>query len=354
MPAEVDGTKAIYAVKPAWHNIGTVVKDGTFTAERALAVLNPSGEPIRKSVRLVGYFIDDDGNEYAVENPEEVMLSDFDSDKGTNRYISTVKKDYGLIQREEQFAVADAVIGMIGGAHYESAVNLREGRQTVLTAFLGDYVLDEKGIGDKGKRFLWIFNSWDRSWAFRFKFGDFRVECANLAAMALRGSSDTNVVGSDWSTKHTVNIMDRVEEAKNFLGLWQVHEKLFVAQAEHMIHTPLADNAFERIVGKLYKAKNKQTGQIETDTKLTTEARVTYELAAAGRDIHGTVWGGFNAITQQHDWVKVPRGSQRVKADEARFVKQVEDPTGLKQAAWDAFWDYANEVNPTFKLPELA
>lgn len=353
MPAELDGNKAIYATKPAWHNIGTVVKEGTFTAERALAVLNPSGEPIRKSYKLVGTIILDDGSEVPVEMNDHTMLVDFDSDTNQYRPLSVVKKDYGLIQREEQFAVADAVIGMIGGAHYESAVNLREGKQTVLTAYLGDYVLDPNGIADKGKRFLWIFNSWDRSWAFRFKFGDFRVECANLAALALRGSSDSNVVGSDWSTKHTTNIMSRVDEAKNFLGLWQVHEQIFQAQAEHMIRTPLHDNAFGRIIDGLYQTKNKTTGQIETDKKAATEARVTYELSAAGRDILGTVWGGFNAVTQQHDWVKAPRGSSKTTADEMRFVKQVEDPTGLKQAAWDAFWAYATDVKP-FKLPDLA
>lgn len=353
MPAEVDGNKAIYAIDPAWHGIGTVVKEGTFTAERALAVLNPSGEPIRKSYKLVGYFYDDDGNEYSVESPEDIMLSDFDSDEGQNRALSVVKKDYGLIQREEQFKFADAVIGMIDGAHYEAAVNLRDGKQTVLTAYLGDYALDPNGINDRQKKFLWIFNSWDRSWSFRFKFGDFRVECANLAAMALRGSTDQNVIGSDWSTKHTTNIMERVEEASRFLGLWKVHEELFRAQAEHMIQTPLDPNAFTRIIDGLYKTKNKTTNQMEVDAKATTEVRVIHELSAAGRDIMGTVWGGFNAVTQHHDWMKVPRGSQKTSADEMRFVKQVEDPTGIKQAAWDVFWDYAKEVKP-FTMPDLA
>ena len=249
--------------------------------------------------------------------------------------------------------MADEVIGMLDGAHYDAAVNLRGGKQTVLTAYLGDYVLDPTGIADKGKRFLWIFNSWDRTWALRFKFGDFRVECANLAAMALRGSTDANVLGSDWSTKHTLNVMERAQEAKAFLGLWQAHEQLFQAQAEHMIQTPLDKNAFTRIIDGLYKTKNKTTGQFETDTKATTEVRVTYELAAAGRDIIDTVWGGFNAVTQHHDWVKVPRGSQQTSTNEMRFVKQVEDPTGLKQTAWDAVWDYAKEVKP-FTMPDLA
>jgi hypothetical protein len=144
-----------------------------------------------------------------------------------------------------------------------------------------------------------------------------------------------------------------VQEAAQFLGLWKVHEKLFEAQAEHMIETPLHPNAFGRIIDGLYQTKNKTTGQIEVDTKATTAVRVTYELSAAGRDIQNTVWGGFNAVTQHHDWVTVPRGSKNTSVDEMRFVKQVEDPTGLKQAAWDAFWTYAKEAKP-FTMPDLA
>lgn len=351
MPAEVD--KAIYARDPAWHGLGEVVKEGTFTAARAIATLNPSGEPIRKSHRLVGYFLDDDGNEYTVEDIDDVMLSDFDSDTDAHRKLSIVAKDYGLVQREEQFQIADAVIGMIGGAHYESAVNLRDGKQTVLTAYLGDYVLDPNGRADRNKRFLWIFNSWDRSWAFRFKFGDFRVECANMAAMALRGSTDQNVLGTDWSTRHTTNIMDRVEEASKFLGLWKAHEKLFEAQANHMIQTELHPNAFGRIIEGLYQTKNKTTNQMEVDRKTAEAVRVTYELSASSKDIHDTVWGGFNAVTEHHDWVTVPRGSKNTSIDEMRFVKQIEDPTGLKQRAWDAFWNHARDVKE-FKMPDLA
>ena len=48
MPAELDSQRAIYARKPAWHGLGVVKEEGWFSAEEALAVLNPNNEPIRK------------------------------------------------------------------------------------------------------------------------------------------------------------------------------------------------------------------------------------------------------------------------------------------------------------------
>jgi len=333
--------------------IGFVKEEGFFTAREGLHALDPDSYGTRKG-RVVVYVEDDDGNEIAVPFDNHAGIVDWDYNEQVFRGLSIMARDYGNVQLDELFEMCDVIVGLIDGAHYEAAVKLRQGKQVVLTIYLGDYVLDPNGVADKGKRFLWAFNSWDGSWALRFKFGDFRIECANMAAMALRGSTDKGVVGSDWSTRHTTNIMERAAEAKSFLGLWSVHEKLYAAQAEHMIHTPLSSGAFDRIIGELYKTKDKTTGQMEPDEKVLTEVRVTRELSAAGRDIRDTVWGGFNAITEHHDWVTVPRGSAKTSVEEMRFVKQLQDPTGLKQAAWDAFWDYANDVNPTFKLPELA
>jgi phage/plasmid-like protein (TIGR03299 family) len=355
VPADIDGSKAAYARKPAWHGIGTVKEEGMMTAEECIAVLNPSGEPIRKGRVTVTVMVPDGKGGYkdvVVEGPEYSGLVDFDSDSDTYRLLAVNSKDYGLMQREEQFRFADEVIGQIDGAHYEAAVNLKNGKQTVLTAYLGDYVLDPGGIADKNKRFLWIFNSWDTSWALRLKMGDFRVECANMAAMALRGSSDSNVIGSDWSTRHTANIKDRVEEAASFLGFWKVHEDLFVAQAEHMIHTPLDDNAFGRIITDLFTVDNPKTGMKETDKEAVETVRMTYELSASSRDIHETIWGGFNAVTEYNDWVSKVRATKSASMGERRFLRQIEDPKGLKQEAWDSFWDLATAVKP-FKMPDL-
>lgn len=345
MPAEIDGTKAVYARKPAWHRIGTVKEEGWFTAEEAIAVLNPTGEPIRKG-KVTITILDGDGNEVVVPFPEKSGVVDFDHESGKFRPLSVMDKDYGLMQREQQFTFVDEVIGQVNGAHYEAAVNLRNGKQTCLTAYLGDFVLDPNGIADKNKKFLWSFNSWDGSWALRLKFGNFRVECANMAAMALRGSTDKNVMGSEWSTRHTANISSRVSEAAAVLGLWHDYEVVYEAQAEHMIHVPLLDNTFQRVIDGLFTAENPKTGQVETDREAAEQVRTIYELSASQRDIFETVWGGFNAAVEYHDWATKVRGSKSTSVSERRFLRQVEDPTGFKQQAWDRFWNVATDNKP--------
>jgi phage/plasmid-like protein (TIGR03299 family) len=333
VPAQIDGTKAAYARTPAWHRIGTVF-DGLMTAEQCLAIMNPSGKKILKG-RAYVEFVDEKDNVHNVESDEHSGVVDFDSDTGLWRVLSFNSKEYGIVQLDEQFRLMDEIVNQVDGAHYDAGVRLRNGKQVALSAYLGDKVLDELGIADVHKRFLWGFNSFDTSWALRCKWGDYRVECANMAAMALRGSTDTDVQGSDWSTRHTTNVMGRVDEAKRVLGLMQQYEDEYWAECEQLIHTPLKDNDFQHIVEGLF-VSTKDDEQIP-DVNAVEQVRVLYELSPANQNIFGTAWGGLNAVTEYADWYTKVRGSAKTGEGEMRFRKQMESP--LKQEAWDRFRD---------------
>lgn len=351
MPAEIDGTKAVYAKTPAWHRIGSVLDD-VFTADEALAVLNPTSEPIRK-VTAMAEVTDSKGKKHLIEAEDLDAIVEWDHETERFRVLSYQSKQYGVVQLEDQFRFMDEIVGAVDGAHYEAAVKLRKGRQVCLTIFLGDMILDKNGIADTSKRYLWGFNSYDGSWALRCKFGNFRVECANMAAMALRGSTDRQQVGSDWSTRHTTNVISRVEEAKSVLGMFNTYEKLYEAQAEHMIHTIMDDNSYVRILTDLFTAENPRTQQVETDREAVQQVKTIYELSPTQTDLFGTVWGAFQASVEHHDWVKVVRGGKVTSVGEKRFLNQIEDPSGFKQRAWERLWDYAAEQKP-FKMPEMA
>lgn len=355
---EIDGSKAVFNEEGRWHQYGTVLPQHTFTAEQAIAVLNPTGEPTRKGRVIIEIDVENDKGEMetiSVPFPDKSGMVDFDHDQNAYRALSVMDKDFGLVQLEEKFAISDMVIGRVDGAQYSAAVKLRKGRQTAFTIDMGDFTLDPNGVADRNKRYLWVFDSVDGSWRLRFKFGAFRVVCANTAAMALHGSTDKDVIGSEWSTKHTTNIMERVQEAAQVLGLWKTHEKLFEAQAEHMIQTQMHPDKFGRIIEGLFTADNPDTGVKETDKEAVETVRMIRELSPSSRDVQDVIWGGFNAVTEYHDRVLAnkARGGRTSTADELRFVKRVEDPTNLKQRAWDAFWDYAQDVKP-FTMPDLA
>jgi len=331
MAHEIDANRsAMYARKPAWHKLG-VVKDGWFTADEALTEAFMDFEVIKVPVVAMH------GTE-AISTDEwcaNVRKSPHD---GTWQVLGITSPDRGEVQPRECFRFMDEVVGQIGGAHYETAGVLRQGKQLFMTVDTGAIVLDVGGREDQVQKYILLVNSYDGSQAFRVKMTNVRVECANLLALALRGSSN-EIVNGDWSTKHTRQIMNRVAMAKTTLGLWREYNDRWASAAELMIETDLTDNQFAIIVKDLFTSEVEGTGIKETDDEKILDVRMIYETSSTCDKVHGTVWGGLQAVTEWADWRTKVRGGTKTSADEMRFRRQLEDGAELKQTAWDKFYD---------------
>ena len=339
MPHEIDGNLAVYAKTPAWHHLGTVMEDlNAITAADALAVLNPFGE--QEQYRKVPAFALVNG-EY-VKSDDSCAIVRKHPETGQLQVISFQATDYGNLQPEEIFGFLDNVVGQVGGAHYANAFFLRKGRQMCVTIDMGAVELEGIEAKDTIKRFLFCVNSWDGSWAFRTKMVNFRPDCANMAAMALRGSSDKLVPG-DWSTKHVGDVMSRVKAAQSVLGLAKANFDLFADSAEMMFQVPMRDDTFDRLLTGLFTVDEATQ---EVNTKAIATVKSIYELSMSQANLYGTFWGGFNAVTEYHDWNTDVRGGRVSGVTETRFLRQLDDPKGLKQTAWDRFYATAQDNKP--------
>jgi phage/plasmid-like protein (TIGR03299 family) len=326
---EIDGKLAVYARVPAWHQIGTVYED-VFSAEEAMAVLNPLNEKdMYKQVTAGARIWNAATKEYEwIESPDHSAIVRNRPETGEPVILSFQGRDYGNLQPQEVFAFMDDV----GEGKYLAAAFLRKGRQMILSKDMGSVMLDAKGRSDVIKRVLFGVNSWDGSWAFRCKFVNDRVECANQAGMALRGSTDQLVPG-DWSTRHTGEIMNRVQVARKTLGLFDLYEQLFYERAEAMIEAELTDNVYQKVVESVFK--DELTGEIDADA--VNNCRGIYELSPTQANLYGTYWGGFNSVSEYNDWRTNVRGGRVSTLNEMRFLRQFEDTKQIKQKAWDTF-----------------
>lgn len=338
MAHEIDGQRAIYARKPAWHQLGTVKQDGWFTAEEALEVLNPNKEPIRKGSVFVEIVWQ--SKTYKVEADDFMGTVRINPDTKEPQILGINGKDYGIVQLEEKFRFMDEVVGAIGGAHYETAGLLRNGKQSFLTVSTDAIKLDKDGRGDEVARYILGVNSYDGSQAFRVKMTNVRVECANLLAMALRGSNN-EVVAGDWSTRHTKDVLNRVWAAQQTLGLWTSYNEVWAADAELMIHTEMSDDSFERLLTGLFTSDKE--GVETVDRNRMAAVRTIYELSPSCENIFGTVWGGLQAVTEHDDWHTKVRGGRKSTSQELRFMRQLDDRTGVKTDAWGRFKNFADE-----------
>lgn len=320
MPHEVYGEKAVYAINPAWHRIGTVLDD-CFTAEQALQIINPERVPVQKWV--AGAKDPITGEWYETEEFAAVVQRE----DGNVKIYQFPSPDYGVVQDWEQLSFMDEIVRNVGGAHYEAAVRLRGGRQTILTIDLGQVTLDEGERADVNYRRLFGGNSHDGSWGLLAKMTNVRAECANMAAMVMRGASP------EFKTRHTTNIRDRVAVAQQALGLAVEWSEVFYSQAETMIHTPMSDNSFKRILDTIFVV---DAGTGEKDEDAIGTVRGIYELNPSQIRLYGTMWGGFNAVSYFSDWNTKVRGG-KVDVGTSRFMRQFDDTKGIKQKAWDVF-----------------
>lgn len=334
-PHEIDsgesGARAIYARKPAWHRLGVVKEDGWFTAEEALAVLIPNNEPIRQV--KAGFLYN--GEWHEVEDYEAVIR--INPDTNQPQCLSYMTPEYGVVQVVDQFRFLDEVVGAIGGAHYEASAFLRGGKQVFMVVDTGAITLDPNGRADHIKKYILGRNSYDGSMAFGVKFTNLRVECANMLAAALREAS------VEWTTRHTKDILNRVEAAKRTLKLEKEYEEQWTKYAEAMIQKELTDNEFQRIVEGLYTEEDVATGTkldlTEKAKEAATEVRTIYELSPTCLNVNGTVWGGLQAVTEWVDHYQGVRGGRKSSVDEIRFRRQtgIDSSSDLKQRAWDGF-----------------
>jgi Domain of unknown function (DUF932) len=329
MAHEVFGERAVYAKTPAWHRIGTVLDD-VFTAEQALFVINPDKMPVQKWT--AGVQDPATGKWYSTnEFVGTVQLEDrSDTDNLKIKVFDFPSPDHSLIQDWEQLAWMDAIVGNEEGAHYEAAVKLRGGTQTILTINLGKTVLDPNGRADVNYKYLFGFNSHNRSWPLGAKFADMRAECANMAAMVMRDGTKP-----EYKTKHTTNLMERVAMAQRVLGLELSWHKLYTDTAEVLIQTEMSDNQFQRLLDGIFVD---EVG--DRDVESTETVRAIYALNPSQASLYGTWWGGFNAVTYFNDWQTVVRGGKTSK-DEMRFLRQFDDTKNLKQQAWDRIVEMA-------------
>jgi Domain of unknown function (DUF932) len=322
MPAEVHENRAVYAKTPAWHRIGTVLTE-CFTSKQALSVINPNMTPVEKWT--AGVQDPATGIWYTTEE----FVGTVEVENGVVKVFDYPTPDHTLVQDWEQMAWMDEILKNVEGAHYEAAVKLRGGRQTALTINLGEVILDPQERADVNYKFLFGGNSHNRSWPLMAKLANMRAECANMAAMVMGTHSP------EYKTKHTVNIMNRANIAREALGLAVEYNDLYYSEAQTLIETKMTDNHFQRILDTIF------TFDGEKDEESINTVRGVYELNPSQIRLYGTLWGGFNAVTYFNDWNTKVRGSRTSSADEMRFIRQFDDTKGLKQKAWEVFTEAA-------------
>ena len=312
-----------YTGEKPWHGLGTKLDNAATSAqaiEAAKLDWKVSKHPLVTTVQ--GEFL---------KVPDKYAIVREDNKK----VLGVVGQVYTPLQNKSAFSFFDAVVGE-KAAMYHTAGALGEGERVWILAKLPGHI---RTTGeDVTEKFLLLSNSHDGTGAVTVMFTPIRVVCQNTLNVAL--SADANKA----KMRHTLTLGSRIEEVRRTLGILNNRFTMFEELSKKMAGMPLTYNGFKNYVkdaGLLPNVKEIRPGVVEMSTRAENIMDDLSRLFERGKGndlpgVRGTLWAGFNAVTEYVDHFRSTRSGDGLDGVENR-AKSLLFGSGatMKQAAWD-------------------
>ncbi len=253
-----------------WHGLGTEVPEAPTSAD---------------ALRFAG--LDWTVRQEPVYNARGGVIPGFKSNvRDTDGSVLGIVGDrYKVVQNIDAFNFTDDLIG--GDVRYETAGSLREGRQIWLLAKMPQRLV----AGDDVEPYLCFTNSHDGSGGLKVCMTPIRVVCNNTLNLALGSAKRI------WSMRHTENIRERMDEARDCLCLADEYMGGLSVYADRAANTTLYDRDVRAILDELFPITEKSSPRERASAeKCRNEFMVCY-YAPDIWQFRGTAWGVINAAS---------------------------------------------------------
>jgi phage/plasmid-like protein (TIGR03299 family) len=311
---ESTGRPAVFVTgEPAWHGLGAVVAEAQTSAEAiTLAGLDWQVE----KWPLQTYGVDRHGAAQVLDVEDQYATVRTD----TGAVLGVVSGQYRVFQNREAFDFMDELVGE-KLALYETAGALRGGRRVWMLAKLPQ----ELRVGrteDVIDTYLLLANSHDGGLALRVIPTTVRVVCQNTLNLALSRAGSTGV-----TIRHLDSLEDRVQEAREHLGVFVDRIEHFQEEVDALAATPLTDPQAKTYFSEVFDLpapgrlldrmldSQEDRGRFmrelleahaeRTERQKAADARLLEQLVENYHNgtntlpgIEGTAWAAFNSISQ--------------------------------------------------------
>ena len=283
-------------VKP-WHGIGTVVEECPNSKE-ALGLAGLDWQVEQKDIYT-------DGETLVPGYKANVRNSD-------QRVLGVVSDRYQVVQNEEAFAFTDELLG--GGVRYETAGALQGGRRTFILARLPQRFII---AGDEITPYFVIMNSHDASCSIKAAMTPVRVVCQNTLNLAFRTAKRT------WMTKHTSNIMERIDDARITLQFAEQYMKELGKGVDELARKRLTDKKVMEYMSEFFPVTADMTAaQRKNNLSLLGDMKARYFDAPDLQDMGKNGYRFVNAVSDFATHAEPIRKTKNYK--ENLFLKTVE------------------------------
>lgn len=313
-----------------WHRLGTVFEGEKLTTESALEIAHLSNWNVRKSPLTTAV------GDLVIPVPDKfAMIRDNPFVPGKKDVLGVTGNYYTAIQNEAHADLLNALVDESEGV-IETAGSLNDGKKVFITIKLPQAM--QIGGSDEVDLYIIATNSHDGSSNFEFLVSPVRVVCQNTLTAAFSSSK------SRFGIRHTSSSGDKIQQARETLGLTWKYVEDFEREAQKLIDASLTNTQFEDIIRDLYPAPKEDAKRANTlwDEKFEALTDVYYNDDTQ-QNIYGTRWGGYQAVTRYLDHVAPVAGEKSREDDgwvaQARAERTATDMRfeAQKNAAFKAF-----------------
>lgn len=272
----VNGTaEAFFALKPAWHGLGTVL-DHAPTSELAIKAAHLDWMVEQRELETT------DG--IKVDGHFATVRTD------TGSVLGVVSDRYKVVQNHESFAWMDSLL-QDGLMKYESAGALRGGRIVWLLARLPS--VDVIAEGDNTLRYVLFSTSHDGTACIHAIPTSVRVVCANTLRIATAGN-----VG----IRHTGNVASKLDFARQFISQYDEKFTLFRDSARKLAERKVSPESAKEYIATLFpEVPEVGRGRTIRENKIAI-IRQNYRNDRQNiASIKGSWWSLLNSVTELID-----------------------------------------------------
>ena len=295
MPANVESMFSVRE-KP-WHGIGTIVQDAPSSAE---------------AIRLAG--LDWNVEQKPIHTEGGILINGYkanirDSDHSV---LGVVSDRYQVVQNDEAFAFTDELLGE--GVVYETAGSLQDGRRTFILARLPQRFII---AGDEITPYFVIMNSHDGGCSIKAAMTPVRVVCQNTLNLAFRTAKRA------WMTKHTSNIMDRIDDARMTLQFAEKYMGELGRGVDGLVNRKLTDKKVMAYMSEFFPVtEDMSAAQKKNNLALLNDMKARYFDAP---DLQGVGKNAYRFVNAVSDFATHAEPIRRTKNyRENLFLKTVE------------------------------
>jgi phage/plasmid-like protein (TIGR03299 family) len=211
----------MYAEKPAWHGLGTVVAEAPTSAD-AMKIANLDWEVEKRPLFTTAPV----NTESEADSMSKIGMMKVDTNfatvrKDINQVLGVVGTRYQPLQNKDAFELMDSLVD-VGDIRYESAGSLQSGKKVWLLARMKEtyWVKDDQHVP-----YLLLANGHDGKMTVTIQPTMVRVVCANTLMAAMKSFDKV------FHIRHTGKMNGYLDEARQVLGIMkqeqdQLHQLL--------------------------------------------------------------------------------------------------------------------------------